>query len=103
MPSALLECPNCRQSHALAALLDGDVRWVRSVDAVRMVCPTDGKGIEARLADGLVMWGYVYASGSLHFAGMVDVKVGGLAVSVGDELEVTLGERCWAFSSHERW
>ena len=90
-----LPCPACRKAHLLSALFRERATWWREVEVVVTNSPTNGDCLEARVETGVVTFGYTYAAGSLHFAGMVRVEAAELEVEPGDTLLLIVNGEEW--------
>ncbi len=71
-------CPQCGASLSVAALLSNVAGYDRGTRSATAPCPSCGKDLEFQVRGGLLVLGYTYWAGSLHFEGMVEVPARGL-------------------------
>src|SRR5262245_43740155 len=96
MQPAAIECPSCKQGIAVEAFLSACSHYWWSVNVVRFTCPACDEKTDARIESGRISIGYIYAAGSPHFCGMVEVSVDGLATwEDGEDLAAELGPGTW--------
>jgi|SRR3954468_5632109 hypothetical protein len=88
---AQVTCPSCNQPLDAEAFVNACLRWNANADYVQIQCPACARTAEARLETGLLTFGYTYAAGTVHFAGMEPVPLSTLVVGRAPEgLEITL-------------
>lgn len=69
------DCPFCKNPILPEPFLRGATGYNTSTDSGVAPCPSCGKTIEFRVRSNLLELGYTYSSGSLHFEGMLSVRV----------------------------
>lgn len=96
MKERTLACWRCGHEPAPETFMAGIDRWWPWLDTARHVCPHCGLTEEIQVAKGRVVFGYLYAAATAHFAGMEEVSIPGLAVHrVPGALEISLGGSSW--------
>lgn len=88
---AQVTCPDCKLRLEADAFVHACLRWNANADYVQFRCPGCARTSEARLETGLLTFGYIYAAGTVHFAGMEPVPLPTLVVAHAvDGLEISL-------------
>ncbi|MFN8011685.1 MAG: hypothetical protein U0P81_09790 [Holophagaceae bacterium] len=75
-----LVTPCCHAELSAEAFLKAVVGHVPATYSFAGRCPACGEFWEFQVRNGQAVFGYIYAAGSPHFEGMVDVAAGGLCV-----------------------
>lgn len=96
MSTPTISCPSCHIAIDACAFLAACSSFWADVDIVQFTCPACHARTEARLEHAQISLGYVYAAGSAHFCGMVELPIDGLRVwRDGADLAVELGGATW--------
>lgn len=75
-----VECPSCLKSLSTVDFIAACSRYSAAVDAVCFTCPHCHCATDARIRDSCISLGYIYAAGSFHFCGMVEIATEELTV-----------------------
>lgn len=90
MPSQVT-CLGCKKTLQAEQFLDACQTWNPSLDCVVFRCLHCHANSEARLENGTVWHGYIYAAGSAHFSPQLPEPLPALVVERGqDGLKLTL-------------
>ena len=73
-----LVTPCCRAELSAEAFLKAVEGYVPATSSFAGRCPACGEFWEFQVRSGQAVFGYIYAAGSPHFEGMVDVAARGL-------------------------
>jgi hypothetical protein len=81
----MIECFRCKKNTPLDLLLDTCHSYWSELNVLKCACPYCGQTSEIQIEDGTIWFGYIYAAGVPHFAGIDPVHINGLSVqcSVG--------------------
>lgn len=83
-------CPQCGAPLSVATLLSSVAGYNRRTRSATAPCRSCGKDLEFQVRGGLLVLGYTYWAGSLHFEGLIDVPARGLRL-VEEGAEVCFG------------
>lgn len=72
------ECISCGKEMDASALFATATAAGDGTGAFVAACPHCAAGVEFQIRSGMLILGYTYFGGSLHFEGMVDVPLRGL-------------------------
>ena len=75
-----IRCPSCKTAIAPVAFLSACSDYWSVADTVKFTCPTCHAPTDARVEEGQVSLGYIYAAGGPHYCGMEEVSVPDLSV-----------------------
>ncbi len=75
-----LQVPCCKAELSAEAFLGAVEGYVSMTNSFAGRCPACGEFWEFQVRGGCAVFGYIYAAGSPHFEGMVDVVAPGLCV-----------------------
>jgi hypothetical protein len=77
-------CPNCSRPVAIEDVLVGVTGYDHNTRSAVALCPLCHKGIGFQVRANVLVVGYVYSSGSLHFEGLFDVPAKGIRCLADD-------------------
>jgi len=85
-------CYGCSARLSAQEFLDGSSAWWERVDCLQFRCCRCAATFEVRIESGQVTFGYTYAAGGPHFAGMVPISVPEIGARPLEQgLQVTFG------------
>jgi hypothetical protein len=87
-----LACERCRNEPTPEAFIAGLTIWWSDLGVARHVCPVCGFVEDVQPEAGRILFGYIYAAATAHYAAMDEAVVEGLEVrSTAEGLRLTLG------------
>jgi len=92
MSRRTFECISCKAEVEVGAFLAGLGGFIEQTSSASAKCPACGGSIEFQVRSGSLELGYTYWAGSLHFEGLVTVRVPGIkVVGEGDSRAIEAG------------
>jgi hypothetical protein len=79
-----IECPNCKAAFTLEGYLDHCRNYNRALGTCTFGCPRCQAKVDCKIEHATLVLGYIYGSGSPHFAGMLEFGFPHLRVAVYD-------------------
>lgn len=90
------DCVHCHARFAVADLVNAIDGYSRQVRVFSSRAPCCGTGEELQVHGRTLTRGYTYATGSLHFEGVIDLPIAGLAVEdEGAVMRLSFRGRAW--------
>jgi hypothetical protein len=83
--SEVLRCPSCKGEITTRVFLENCRDYFDTTHTVTFHCPLCDQSTDARIGSGRISFGYLYAAGSPHFCGMIDVSVEGISLERADD------------------
>jgi hypothetical protein len=83
MNSRTLRCERCGHEPTPESFVAGLTVWWPDLRVARHVCPTCGFVEDVQPEPGRIVFGYIYAAATAHYAAMEEVSVEGLTFGSG--------------------
>jgi transcription elongation factor Elf1 len=80
MSERAFECISCRAAIDVSSFLAGLTGFHNDTNTATAKCPACGASIAFQVRSGSLEIGYTYWAGSLHFEGLLSVRVPGIRV-----------------------
>jgi hypothetical protein len=78
----MIKCPNCKSTHSVENFLNSSAEFKPVTNSFVFSCPKCNERIDSKIKQNLVILGYIYGAGELHFSGMIEYKTPGVTYNV---------------------